>query len=274
MPMHVLHHPTQRTATRATFERLLVTYARAHTRSHAEGLSPPHVDEDLHPGTCLPRLHPSSTHLPHLHPSTSPPEPLAPHPPPCPTVRTHTHNFRPSLPHTTHPYIADDGYWITRRKLHGIAPWPGTGGLGGPRDPLRDRGTHYFHSTFNDLVLSGVVGIRATEACLELAPLTHLGWWLVRKVKLRGRELDVLYDETGEHYHLGAGLHVWRDGAHVGSARALPAEDPPSGGAVGGDAARSAALVPPRVRLAWDSVRFVRCRGTLSSPTPEEWWDC
>ena len=44
------HTPlVQRTATRDTFERLLVTYARAHTRSHAEGLSPPHVDEDLHP---------------------------------------------------------------------------------------------------------------------------------------------------------------------------------------------------------------------------------
>ena len=123
-------------------------------------------------------------------------------------------------------------------------------------------------------MLSGVVGIRATDDCLELAPLTHLGWWLVKKVKLRGRELDVLYDETGEHYHLGAGLHVWLDGAHVGSAPALPAEDPPSGGAVGGDAAPSAALVPPRVRLAWDSPRFVRCRGTLSSPAPEEWFDC
>lgn len=217
--VNLLHlYPAQRTATRATFQRLLVTYARAHTRSHAEGLSPPHVDEDLHP---------------------------------------------------------DDGYWITRRKLHGIAPWPGTGGLGGARDPLRARGTHYFHSTFNDLVLSGVVGIRATEGCLEVAPLTHLGWWLVRKVRLRGRELDVLYDETGDHYHLGAGLHVWLDGAHVGSAPALPAEDPPSGGAVGGDHAQSAALVvPPRVRLAWDSPRFVRCRGTLSSPTPEEWWEC
>ena len=46
----------QRTATRATFQRLLVTYARAHTRSHAEGLSPPHVDEDLHPGAYTPPL--------------------------------------------------------------------------------------------------------------------------------------------------------------------------------------------------------------------------
>ena len=34
----------------------------------------------------------------------------------------------------------------------------------------------------------------------ECAPLTHLGWWLVRGVKLRGRELDVLYDETGALY--------------------------------------------------------------------------
>ena len=213
----------------------------------------------LHPPA--PRLHPACTrlhpggYLPSRYPCTPPPPSL------------------PSLPHATHTH-ADDGYWITRRKLHGIAPWPGTGGLGGARDPLRARGTHYFHSTFNDLVLSGVVGIRATDDCLELAPLTHLGWWLVRKVKLRGRELDVLYDETGEHYHLGAGLHVWLDGAHVGSAPALPAEDPPSGGAVGGDAAPSAALVPPRVRLAWDSPRFVRCRGTLSSPAPEEWFDC
>jgi hypothetical protein len=258
--MHVPHHPAQRTATRSTFERLLVTYARAHTRSHAEGLSPPHVDEDLHPGT----------HAPPPPPLTPPcTTPLPPLPSPL-----HPTSSLPSLPHTTHTH-ADDGYWITRRKLHGIAPWPGTGGLGGARDPLRARGTHYFHSTFNDLVLSGLVGIRATDECLELAPLTHLGWWLVRKVKLRGRELDVLYDETGEHYHLGAGLHVWLDGAHVGSAPALPAEDPPSGGgAVGGDPARSAALVPPRVRLAWDSRRFVRCRGTLSSPTPEEWSDC
>ena len=123
-------------------------------------------------------------------------------------------------------------------------------------------------------MLSGLVGIRATDACLEIAPLTHLSWWLVTRVRLRGREIDVLFDATGDRYHLGAGLHVWLDGAHVGSAPALPATPSPSGGAVGDGAARSAALAPPRVRLAWDSPRFVRCRGTLSSPTPDEWWDC
>jgi len=199
-------YPSQRTASRATFERLLVTYAHAHTRSHAEQLLPPHVDEDLHP---------------------------------------------------------DDGYWITRRKLHGISPWSGTGGLGGPRDPLRARGTHYFHSTFNDLVLSGLVGVRATDDGLELAPLTHLRWWLVTRLSLRGRDVAVAYDAAGDRYGLGAGLHVWLDGEHVGSA-AQPLRD--------GDHAPVA--VPPRVRLAWDGSRFVRCSPALSTPPRATFWEC
>jgi hypothetical protein len=61
------------------------------------------------------------------------------------------------------PPTARRRYWITRRKLHGIAPWPGTGGLGGKRDPLRNRGSHYFHSSFVDLVLGGLVGVRPTR---------------------------------------------------------------------------------------------------------------
>ena len=42
-------YPPQPTVGKAAFEKLLATFARAHTRSHAEGLKPPHVDEDLHP---------------------------------------------------------------------------------------------------------------------------------------------------------------------------------------------------------------------------------
>lgn len=84
--IRLLHeYPAQPHVGRDDFDGLLRTYARAHTRSYAEGLIPPHVDEDLHP---------------------------------------------------------EDGYWITRRKLHGIHPWPGTGGLGGLKDPLHNRGDH------------------------------------------------------------------------------------------------------------------------------------
>ena len=117
------------------------------------------------------------------------------------------------------------------------------------------------------------VDSQAADEGLEVAPLTHLGWWAVRGVRLRGRDVDVLYDATGGHYRLGAGLHVWVDGAHVGSAPPRPAEAPPGGGD-GGAAPAPSGVEPPRVRLSWDAARFVRCRGTLSSPTPREWWDC
>ena len=68
-------------------------------------------------------------------------------------------------------------------------------------------------------------------------------WWLVTRLSLRGRDVAVAYDAAGDRYGLGAGLHVWLDGEHVGSA-AQPLRD--------GDHAPVA--VPPRVRLAWDTL--------------------
>lgn len=179
-------YPPQPTVGKAAFEKLLATFARAHTRSHAEGLKPPHVDEDLHP---------------------------------------------------------DDGYWITRRKLHGISPWPKTGGLGNRngRDPLRGRGTHYFHSTFNDLVLSGLVGVRALDTHLELSPLTGVAWFCVTRLRLRAVEVSIVWDASGHHYSHGPGLHVWMNGRGVGSV-------PPI--IVG--AGESVQLLPPAVLIAWD----------------------
>ena len=177
-------YPAQRVVGRSTFDNLVRTFARAHTRSHAEGLLPPHVDEDLHP---------------------------------------------------------DDGYWITRRKLHGIEPWPNTGGLGNRngRDFLRDRGTHYFHSTFNDLVLSGVVGLRAHDTHLEVSPLTLLPWFCATGVRLRGVDFSVVWDAYGTRYRHGKGLHVWRDGRSVGTLP--PLADGPDG-----------RPLSPRARVAWD----------------------
>ena len=49
-------------------------------------------------------------------------------------------------PHVDEDLHPDDGYWITRRKLHGVRPWAGAGGLGASngRDWLAKRGDRYF----------------------------------------------------------------------------------------------------------------------------------
>ena len=209
-------YPAQASAGRADFDDLIRTYAKAHTRSHAEGLLPPHVDEDLHP---------------------------------------------------------DDGYWITRRKLHGISPWPKTGGLGGARDPLRVRGTHYFHSTYVDLVLSGVVGVRAAATHIELMPLALMEWWEARHVKVHGREIDAIWDVSGAKYGRGAGLHVWVDGKHAG--HAPPVHDVTAGAH---DATGLPRLVAPRVRISLDRrLRFVICADDAAPVEEEEpgaWSEC
>lgn len=202
-------YPPQPHVTLDDFDKLLATYARAHTQSHAEGLLPPHVDEDLHP---------------------------------------------------------DDGYWITRRKLHGIHPWPGTGGVGNPRDPMHNRGDHYFHSTFNDLILSGLVGVRPAAEYLEIHPLTHIEWFCATGLHLRGRDIAVVWDAVGKQFPHGAGLHVWRDGTLIGSATPITSHD--------------GRLQPPRVRISWETrdVSFTTCSRVVGAgPTRQSgrgWWDC
>ena len=58
-------------------------------------------------------------------------------------------------PHIDEDLHPDEGYWITRRKLYKH-----------PNDPLKNRGDHYFHSTYNDLVISGLVGV---QVCSQLS---------------------------------------------------------------------------------------------------------
>ena len=104
---------------------------------------------------------------------------------------------------------------------------------------MRNRGTHYFHSSFNDLVLSGVVGLRPHASHLELSPLSLLPWFCAREVRLRGALVSVVWDAYGTRSAHGKGLHVWWDGKPVGSLPPLP------GGADG-------VPMPPRARISWD----------------------
>jgi len=104
---------------------------------------------------------------------------------------------------------ADTGEWIARNVL--------------ARDnrPDRDRGEYYNRSTFADLVITGLVGLRPRpDDLLEVNPLVPAGVWRYFALDLiayHDRLISILYDEDGSHYGRGKGLLVFADGSLVAS---------------------------------------------------------
>jgi hypothetical protein len=86
-----------------------------------------------------------------------------------------------------------------------------------------DRSHHYFHSGFNDLILTGLVGIRPrADDVLEVNPLLptakdpqSLAWFRVQDVPYHGHKVAVTWDADGSHYKRGRGLSIEVDGSEV-----------------------------------------------------------
>ena len=86
-----------------------------------------------------------------------------------------------------------------------------------------DRSHHYFHSGFNDLVFTGLVGIRPRDDdVLEVNPLLpgarspeRLRWFRAERVPYHGHLVSVRWDMDGTHYRQGRGLSVTVDGKTV-----------------------------------------------------------
>jgi hypothetical protein len=86
------------------------------------------------------------------------------------------------------------------------------------------RSPHYFHSGYVDLVLSGLVGIRASaEDELVVNPLVDeslITYFRADRVVYHGREVGVQWDRDGSRYGV-AGLRVEVDGEVVASSLTL-----------------------------------------------------
>jgi hypothetical protein len=84
--------------------------------------------------------------------------------------------------------------------------------LKGPNEP---RSYCYNHSTFADLVISGLVGLRPREDnTVDVNPLVPEGswdWFCLDRVQYHGHMLTILWDKYGTHYNRGAGLSVYSD---------------------------------------------------------------
>jgi hypothetical protein len=85
------------------------------------------------------------------------------------------------------------------------------------------RSHHYFHSGFNDLILSGLVGIRpSADDVLEVNPLADksMSYFRADHIIYHGNEIAVQWDADGSHYGT-AGLQVEVDGKVVASCSTL-----------------------------------------------------
>ncbi|WP_329047770.1 NEW3 domain-containing protein [Amycolatopsis sp. NBC_01488] len=82
----------------------------------------------------------------------------------------------------------------------------------------------YNHSTYTDLVLSGLIGLRPqTGDTLDVRPLTPSTWdhFAVENVPYHGHDVTVLWDRDGNHYGQGAGMRLYLDGRLVQSSATL-----------------------------------------------------
>jgi hypothetical protein len=74
---------------------------------------------------------------------------------------------------------------------------------------------HYNHSSFNNLVITGLCGIRPSESdTLVLHPLVDnsIQYFCLDRVLYHGHTITVVYDKDGNKYKLGKGLIVFVDG--------------------------------------------------------------
>jgi hypothetical protein len=109
----------------------------------------------------------------------------------------------------------DTGDWIARTRLKSWkdGTWdPGKGGV--------ERGKDYNHSSYCDLIITGLVGLRPRDDDTVLVnPLLPDGNWdyfCLDGVPYHGRMLTILYDKTGQRYGKGGGSRVLADGKEIG----------------------------------------------------------
>jgi hypothetical protein len=80
---------------------------------------------------------------------------------------------------------------------------------------FRERGIYYNHSTYNDIIITGLVGLRPSlDNSLTINPLIpeSWDWFCLDDILYKGFRLTILWDRTGERYHKGKGLRIYANG--------------------------------------------------------------
>ena len=101
------------------------------------------------------------------------------------------------------------GDWISRTRLKVWENGSWSKDKGGV-----ERGKDYNHSSFCDLVLNDLLGIKPKlNDTIEINPLIpdNWEWFAVKNINYQGRKIDIFWDENGKKFGLGKGLTIFVD---------------------------------------------------------------
>ncbi len=112
----------------------------------------------------------------------------------------------PWIDESMHP---DTGEWVTRTQLQQ------RGGA------LAGRGADYNHSTFADLIITGLVGLTPRDdETIEIrpsVPVQAFRYFCLDNIRYHGRNLTIAWDRDGSRYGHGAGLRVFEGARLLGA---------------------------------------------------------
>lgn len=75
----------------------------------------------------------------------------------------------------------------------------------------RERSRYYNHSTYNDLIITGLIGLRPSmDDAVTVRPLIPATWdyFCIDNLPYHGKLLTIYYDRHGTRYRQGKGLHI------------------------------------------------------------------
>lgn len=130
-------------------------------------------------------------------------------------LKTYSDSHRRVLPNgKIVPWIDENlnpftGEWLARSRLEHWTDGGWDTGKGG-----YERGKDYNHSTFCDLVISGLFGFGFDEEDVFLQPLIPDEWAYacLLDIPCHGRLYHIIWDRDGNRYGLGKGLHLFKEG--------------------------------------------------------------
>jgi hypothetical protein len=118
---------------------------------------------------------------------------------------------QPWIDENINPFTGD---WISRTRLK---VWEN--GTWGKAKGGEERGKDYNHSTFNDIIISGLIGLRPTsnnELLINpLLPNNQWNYFCLDNLNYKNKTVTVFYDKTGKHYGRKKGYFILVDGKTV-----------------------------------------------------------